>query len=492
MPSLLPVLLAVGFADWYVDDDNCPGGSGSPADPFCKIADAIAAAADGDRVLIAAGTYVENLLCDKDLSFHGESAESVVVDGGSVWRALQVTVDASVVAEDITFQHGCSGIANFGELSLTRCTVRRNQADIGAGIFNQGKMTVTDCAVVDNCTCGTIVGWGGGVFNAGEFTAHRSLFARNEARGGAQPGGGGLYHESGLLALENCTISGNSTIHAGGVYVLSGYAALIHCTVTENEVTTAAGGIENEFGRLYLEGTIVAGNHAGSSPDGLGRVDSIGYNIIGDSTGIHFHGDQSGDQIDVDPLLLPLEDNGGFTASHSFAAGSPARDRANPDPNQCPAEDQRGESRPRDSDCDGTSHCDVGAVEESGEASWRNYGTGWAGTLGVPGLTTDADPVLSTRVHLLLDNSAGSDTTAWLLAGETDDEQATPWGGTIWVTPQWIRRVPLPASGLSIALDVPADPTLCGYRLHVQALELDGGASDGLSFTMGLRLIFGE
>lgn len=45
---------------WFVDDDNCPGpGSGTLADPFCKIQDAVDAAAPGDMISVRQGIYTE-------------------------------------------------------------------------------------------------------------------------------------------------------------------------------------------------------------------------------------------------------------------------------------------------------------------------------------------------------------------------------------------------------------------------------------------------
>ncbi len=57
----------------------------------------------------------------------------------------------------------------------------------------------------------------------------------------------------------------------------------------------------------------------------------------------------------ANPQLGPLQDNGGFTATHAIASDSPARNTANNA--NCPPFDQRGVVRPQ-----GTT-CDIGAFE---------------------------------------------------------------------------------------------------------------------------------
>jgi hypothetical protein len=59
--------------------------------------------------------------------------------------------------------------------------------------------------------------------------------------------------------------------------------------------------------------------------------------------------------LDADPLLGGLGDNGGATPTMLPGAGSAAID-ASPDPD-CPATDQRGVTRPQGP------QCDIGAVE---------------------------------------------------------------------------------------------------------------------------------
>ncbi len=65
-------------------------------------------------------------------------------------------------------------------------------------------------------------------------------------------------------------------------------------------------------------------------------------------------------------------------------------------------------------------------------------------------------------------------------------------GGSYLVATPWIVfSFSLPAAGLFLDLDVPAEVTLAGLEFDAQALELDAGASHGIAFTPGIEFILG-
>jgi hypothetical protein len=132
-------------------------------------------------------------------------------------------------------------------------------------------------------------------------------------------------------------------------------------------------------------------------------------------------------------------------------------------------------------------------IVDGPDASWSNYGAGYPGTLGEPSLTARNDPVLGTTLTIDLANSLGKWTVGFLMAGQSRESLPTNLGGTLLVGDLVLfLPLPLPITGAFLDADIPADPAICGFVLDAQAIELDPGASKGVSFTPGIELLFGH
>jgi hypothetical protein len=126
-------------------------------------------------------------------------------------------------------------------------------------------------------------------------------------------------------------------------------------------------------------------------------------------------------------------------------------------------------------------------------AKWWNYGAGWPGTLGIPGIVAGNPPVLGGGLTITVDNSAPGATFGFLLIGAGETSLPTRFGGTVLVAWPWIADVlPIPAGQLGFAGTLPTDGGLSGLEIDLQCLELDPGASRNISFTPGLALLLGS
>lgn len=70
---------------WYVNGGASAGGNGSEGAPFQTIAPALAACAAGDWVLIAPGTYAENLTWPNvdNITLRGAGKNATIINGGA-------------------------------------------------------------------------------------------------------------------------------------------------------------------------------------------------------------------------------------------------------------------------------------------------------------------------------------------------------------------------------------------------------------------------
>ena len=272
-------------------------------------------------------------------------------------------------------------------VTLNNSTCNNNAAIEGGGIFNVGaEVTLNNCSFNGNSASNP----GGGIYNFGEtgsatVTLNNSTFSGNSAGNNGTGDGGGCYNDglagSATLMIYNCTFSGNSTFGGSGGGIANfgaslGNAVLIvsNSTFSDNSSIVVGGGIYNdgEIGSaiLTIENTTFGGNFADAAGDSIydegelgsapvsfinsifkasnsgnffnngGTITSLGYNLSNDDGSGFLTG--PGDQINTDPILGPLQDNGGPTFTHALLKGSPAIDAGDPNFTPPPFYDQRG------------------------------------------------------------------------------------------------------------------------------------------------------
>ncbi len=170
--------------------------------------------------------------------------------------------------------------------------------------------------------------------------------------------GGGLYNLLGGVTIENSTFSSNTaTVLGGGIYNDQGLVTANNTTLNGNHANSA-GGIGIDSGAVFLKNTIVANSPSGGDCGGVTPVISQGYNLDSDDSCNLI---ATGDISNTNPLLGPLQDNGGDTLTHALKPASLAIDAG--DDSACLSDDQRGFSRPYDGNGDGIASCDIGAFE---------------------------------------------------------------------------------------------------------------------------------
>ena len=126
----------------------------------------------------------------------------------------------------------------------------------GGGITNEGLLTVERCVISDNSTTAPPIGLeggGGGVWNAGQMSIINTTIADNVA---SHTTGGGIYNDwSGTLTLTNSTIAGNAAYIDGWGGVGGGIRNEGQMTIINSTVSgNSVAGIEDVSGGGILNG----------------------------------------------------------------------------------------------------------------------------------------------------------------------------------------------------------------------------------------------
>jgi hypothetical protein len=320
-----------------------------------SLRQALAIANDGDTIDATGVSGVitlttGELLVEKNVTITGGGADVLAIDGNATSRIFHIGSGETVTISGLTIRNGHDdtiggGIDNEGgaTLTITNSTLTANTAGsignpavLGGGIFNTGTLTIVNSTLSAN-TAGGISGAGGGIENQGTATIVNSTFSGNTASKG---GGVDNAEAAATVTITNSTFSGNAATAYGGACFNGGRMQITNSTLSDNSAFTAGGILV--FGPLQIGNTILNKGDSGATIDSFGEVTviSLGYNLSSDDASGYLTG--PGDQINTDPALGPLQDNGGPTFTYALLPGSPAIDAGDPNFAPPPFFDQRG------------------------------------------------------------------------------------------------------------------------------------------------------
>lgn len=316
-------------------------------------------------------------LVSSSVTISGSTFENNTAAGnsGAIRVNLQssdiLTIEDSIIAANNAYQKGAGMLlSGSGQKLIARTRIENNTSQIGrgGGIYSIGSLQLDEVSISGNrVLSGNGIG-GGLSLRDGNLTLTNSLVTGNSSgmRGTA------IHVEAptGTVDISNTTISANSLYYSNGSYT-SGFeksnvflqtaaTSLNNVTITGNELSPGGAFVAAlvfdslPVPAVSISNTIIA--NTVDFPDCISADPiALGADVIVEDN------ECGGSPITLDPILLPLADNGGPTLTHLPDTGSPAIDAG--DNGTCAATDQRGIARPADGNADASAICDIGAVE---------------------------------------------------------------------------------------------------------------------------------
>lgn len=256
-----------------------PGGNcGSVANCFGSVQAAVDAAAPGDEIRVATGTYTDISVrprCDTEATGVVTQtvyiSKTVTIRGG--YSAGYALCDPDTYPSTLDARGHGRGLYITGAISPTIEGLRitggnavglggysyYGQYDVGGGVY---VMTATVTLSSNQVFSNTAPYGGGGVFLQ-DSVSHIDVNAISS--NGVGVGGGGLFLYECAASLRGNLIESNTAGHmGGGVYLFSSDARLYGNTIAHNTATTYGGGLDVASCDPTLSGNVISDNAADS------------------------------------------------------------------------------------------------------------------------------------------------------------------------------------------------------------------------------------
>ena len=299
-------------ATWYVVDSVSVSGDGkSWGTAFVTIQEGIDAASEGDAVIVAQATYVENVrLKGRNITLTSTDpldltvVSKTIIDGNQAGTVVTFagTEDATCLLTGFTIRNGKAeggggvSIPRYG--NPTYATIRynviaANSADFGGGVYKcegviQNNVILSNSAakygaglhscdgiIENNSIAGNTAAWDGGglAFCGGDIRGNK-IFSNS-----CESDGGGLSWCDGII--RDNTIKGNSAWNGGGLYNCDG--PILSNTIIENSVMSGGGGLDACDG--LIADNIISDNSSAHNGGGLISCHgTIRNNVIANNT----------------------------------------------------------------------------------------------------------------------------------------------------------------------------------------------------------------
>jgi predicted outer membrane repeat protein len=265
--------------------------------------------------------------------------------GGAIFAAgsvPEITIRNSVFSGNSSTDFGIGGAVYLQDATtilIDGCSFSSNTTGNDGGALGlDGNFTTVGTVRNSTFTQNSAGAEGGGLWvdgDGGEFIVQNSTFHLNAS--GAE--GGAIYEEDCVegFTVENSTFHLNTSGSEGGALCLNSSGTVRNSTITANTSLSArGGGVSFNFATFNLESSIVAGNTDVTGPsDDISRLNGATVNAsnslfssnpapAGDGGDDTINGTSTANLFDTDPLLGPLQHNGGPTLTRLPAANSPA------------------------------------------------------------------------------------------------------------------------------------------------------------------------